>query len=92
MMILGGEEGLECEVCVDGTCLEYVSEFKYLGSGTAEAECNMKMASERRIAGAIRSLVNATSLGRECARALHESLLMPALTYGSETMIWRKKK
>ena len=31
VMVLGGEEGLECEVCVDRICLEHVSEFKYLG-------------------------------------------------------------
>ena len=30
-MVLGGEEGLECEVCVDDMRLEYVLEFKYLG-------------------------------------------------------------
>ena len=28
--MLNGEEGLECEVHVDGVCLEHVSEFKYL--------------------------------------------------------------
>ena len=37
--------------------------------------------------GAIRYLVNVRSLQLECARALHESLLVPVLTYGSETMI-----
>ena len=31
MMVLGEEERLECKVCVDGICLEHVSEFKYLG-------------------------------------------------------------
>ena len=32
VMVLGREEGLECEVyVVDGFCLEHVSEFKYLG-------------------------------------------------------------
>ena len=30
-MVSGGEERLECEVCVDGICLEHVLEFKYLG-------------------------------------------------------------
>ena len=30
-ILLGGEEGLECEVCVDGKRLEHASEFKYLG-------------------------------------------------------------
>ena len=28
----------------------------------------------------------------ECARVLHKSLLVPDLTYGSETMIWREKE
>ena len=57
---------LECEVCVGGIRLEHVSEFKYLGcvlneSGTDETECSRKVASGRRVAGAIRSLVNAKS-------------------------------
>ena len=30
-MILGGEEGLGCKIHVDGTQLEQVSDFKYLG-------------------------------------------------------------
>ena len=29
--VLGGEEGLNCEVCANGIRLEHVSEFKYLG-------------------------------------------------------------
>ena len=27
VMVLGGEEELECEVCIDGICLEHVSVF-----------------------------------------------------------------
>ena len=50
------------------------------------------MASRRRVAGAIRSLVNSRSLQLQCAKVLHELLLMPVLTYGSETMIWREKE
>ena len=46
----------------------------------------------RRVAGGIRSLVNAKSLKLECARVLHESLLVPVLTNGSETMIWREER
>ena len=43
VMVLNGEEGLECEAHVDGVRLEHVSEFKYLGyalveSGTDGAE------------------------------------------------------
>ena len=78
MMVLGWEEGLECEVYVDGINLEHVSEFKYLRcvlneSGTDEAECSRKMPSWRRVAGAIRSLVNAMNLQLECTRVLQET-------------------
>ena len=39
-----------------------------------------------------RSLVNTRRLQLECARVLHESLLVPVLTYGSETMVWREEE
>ena len=47
-------------------------------------ECSRKVGKGRRVAGAIRPLVN--------ARILHESLLAPVLMYGSETVIWREKE
>ena len=50
------------------------------------------MASRSRVACAIRYLVNVRSLQLECVTVLHESLLEPILTYGSETMIWREKE
>ena len=64
-------EGLVCEVHVDWIRLEHISEFKYLGyvldeSGTDRAECSRKVASGRRVVGAIRSLVNARDLQLEC--------------------------
>ena len=61
-------------------------------SDTDEVECSRKVVSGRRVAGAIRSLVNAWSLQLECARVLHESLLVSILMYGSETKIWREKE
>ena len=81
---------MECEVCIDMS--RHVSEFKYLGcvldeSGTNEAECSRRVASRRRVAGAISYLVNASGLELECARVLYEILLVPILTYVSETMI-----
>ena len=42
------------------------------------------------VAGVIRSLVNARGLQLEYARVLQESLLMPVLMYGNETMIWKE--
>ena len=61
-------------------------------SGTDGAECSRNVASGRRVAGVTRSLVNARDLQLECARVLHESLLVPVLMYGTETMLWREKE
>ena len=55
-------------------------------------QCSRKVASGRRIAGAIRSLVNARDLQLACARILHETLLIPVLVYGSETMLWKEER
>ena len=56
-------------------------------TGTDGAECRRKMASGRRVAGTIRSLVNARDLQIGCARVLYETLLVHILTYDSETML-----
>ena len=86
MMVMNGEEGLDCEVHVDGVCLEHASKFKYLGcvlnkSGTDRAECS------GRVASACRPLVSARDLQIEYSRVLHETLLVPVLTYGSESLL-----
>ena len=56
-------------------------------SGTDGAECSRKEASGRKLSGAFRSLVSARDLQFYCARVLHETLLVPVLMYGSETML-----
>ena len=38
------------------------------------------------------SLVNARDLQNEFAGVLHETLLVPVFTHGSETMLWKEKK
>ena len=63
-----------------------------LDAGTDGAECNRRVASGKRVAGAIKSLVNARDLQLECARVLHETLLIPVVMYGSETMSWKEKE
>ena len=52
-------------------------------SGTDEAECQRKVACGKRVAGAIRSLVNARDMQLECARVLHVHVVM----YGNETLL-----
>ena len=94
-VVLNREEGLEREVHIDRINLEHVSKFKYLGrvwheSGTDGAECNRTVVSERRVACAIRSLVNDIDLQLECTRVFHETLLVTVLISGSEIMLWNK--
>ena len=82
VMVMDGEESLECEAHVDGVRLEHVSEFKYLGCGLDEARTDGAECS-RKLVGFIRSLVNAMDLQTEYARVFHKTLLVPVLTYGS---------
>ena len=58
-------------------------------SGTDGAECSWKVTSNMRVAGAIQSLVDSRDLQFECARVLHETLLVPILMYGSEIVMER---
>ena len=43
------------------------------------------------MAGAIKSLVDAKGISLECARVLHDGMLLPVLMYSSETMVWNKR-
>ena len=58
----------------------------------AQVRQSRKVESGRRVTGIIRSLVKARSLQLECAMVFHELLLVPVLTDGRESMIWREKK
>ena len=55
-------------------------------------QCCRKVASERKVAGFIRSLVNSRGLQLECARVLHKALFASVLFYGSETIVWKEKE
>ena len=97
VMVMNGEEGLEYEAHGDRFRLGYVWEFKYLWcvldeSGTDGTGCSRKVGSGRRVTGAIRSLVKDRDLQIERARVLHETLLVPVLTYRSETLLWKEKE
>ena len=77
-MVLSEDSSL-CKVMLDGEQLEQMSEFKYLGymvdeKGTDDAECSMKVVNGRKMAGAIKSLVDAKGISLECARVLHDAI------------------
>ena len=70
-------------------------EFKYLGCVLNKSSADEKSVLERWRVGGLQvllgALVNASGLQPECARTLHEELLMLVLMYGSGTMIWKEK-
>src|SRR5678815_2137286 len=79
-IVCKSEDCPRCEVMLDGEQLEQVFEFKYLGymldeKETDDAECSRKAVNSRKVAGAIKSLVNVKGLSLECARVLHEGML-----------------
>src|SRR5678816_879745 len=59
--------------------------------GTDDAEGSRKVVNGRKVAGAIKSLVNVKGLSLECATVLHEGMLSPVLMYSCETMVWNKR-
>ena len=74
-----------------------MSEFKYFGCVLDESdanvpECRRKVASERRVASAIRSLVSVRGIQLECARVLHDALLMPVLMYDSKQCFGKRRR
>ena len=46
----------------------------------------------RKVTDSIRVMVNARGLQLECARFLHDTLLVSVLIDGRETMIWKEKE
>ena len=91
VMVLGEEEGLKYEVCIDGIRLEHLQNLNTWDVFWTN-RVQMRVASGSTVVGAIRSLVNARSLQLDCAKVLDESLLVPVLTYGSETVIWKEEE
>ena len=53
--------------------------FKYLGCGIGYAEGYKEMASGKTVADAMRSLLNVKGLQIECAKNLHEALIVLVL-------------
>ena len=94
VMVLDGEEGLECVIYVDGAQLEQV-ELKYLGSvleesGTDADKCCRKVRSGRKDSGTIRSWLILGVCSFSVRRCCMQHCIF--LLYDGEIMIWREKK
>ena len=87
-----GNEG--CSVRMNGTRLELVKEFKYLGS-VLQSNCKVNKEIESRvnagakILGATGAMVRGGGVARKAKANIFKSLMVPALTYASETWAWQ---
>ena len=87
------EEPLHTRVEMRGVVMEEVSEFKYLGSvfskhGSVEAEVRDRAMQGRKVIGALGSVMKGRTVSVDAKRGIRDSVLLPTLTYGSETWNW----
>ena len=81
------------EVTIDGTVLEVVDKFTYLGAlldkrGLGEAEVSSRVKKGRKVVGCVGELKRKYKMRGDALRSIHEGVLVPTLTYGCETLVW----
>ncbi len=78
--------------------MEEVNEFKYLGSvmckhGGTEGEIRERALQGRRVVGSLGQIMNGRSVSmEEVKRDLRNTIIVPTLTYASETWTWNESQ
>ena len=83
-------EATECTVRLDGVDMENVKVFKYLGSvmskdGSLGEEVLGRVQQGRRVVGSLKAVMRNREVSMEVKKSLCDSIVVPTLTYGSET-------
>ncbi len=96
-MILGIECEKECKITLNGEEMEEVNEFKYLESvmckhGGTEGETRERALQGRKVVGSLRRIMKGRSVSREIKRDLRNTVIVPTLTYASETWAWNESQ
>ncbi len=93
-MVFEGGAATDCEARLNGQVKANVSSFKYLGSvmskaGGLEDEMQERVQQGKRVAGTLKTVTRNRVMSMEVKKTLHDSVVIPTLTYGSEawTMI-----
>ena len=86
---------MECKIDMDGVRLEEVKEFKYLGTmlckyGSMEGEIRERAVQGRRVIGSLGRIMKGRSVSMEVKKGLRDSIVIPTLTYASETWTWNE--
>ncbi len=72
-----------------------VKEFKYLGTvlnkhGEMDGEVRERAVKDLSVTGSLARVMKGRSVSMEVKRGLRNSILLPTLTYGSETWTWNR--
>ncbi len=95
------DTGKEIEVCGrKGTGkeeMEEVNEFKYLGSvrckhGGTEGETRKRALQGRKVVGSLGRIMKGRSVSMEVKSDLRNTVIVPVLTYASETWAWNESQ
>ncbi len=75
--------------------MEEVNEFKYLVSvmckhGATEGEIRERAMQGRKVIGSLGCIMNGRSVSTEVKRDLRNTVIVPTLTYASETWAWNE--
>ena len=89
VMVFERSEDTECRVSLEGEEMENVRVFKYLGSvmskdGSLEEEVRERVQQGRKVAGSLKAVIKNREVSMDVKRSLHDSIVIPTLTYGSE--------
>ena len=83
-------DGARMNVDLNGEVLEQVNEFKYLGSvvaanGGVEADVSHRISEGSKVLGAMKGVMRNRGLGMGTKKVLYERVIVPTVTYGSES-------
>ena len=81
--------GVRLNVTLNGEVLEEVDQFKYLGSviaanGGVEADVRNRVNEGCKVLGAMKGIIGNRGVNMNVKRVLHERVIVPTVTYGSE--------
>ncbi|MCP5003018.1 MAG: hypothetical protein GY941_03575 [Planctomycetes bacterium] len=82
-----------CEIMLGREMMEEVDEFKYLGTvlckhGSMEGETRERAVKGRQVIGSLGRIMKGRNVSMEVKRGLRNSIVLPTLTYASETWTW----
>ncbi len=94
---VGTECEKECKIILNGEEMEEVNVFKYLGSvmckhGGTEGETRERALQGRKVVGSLGHTLNGRSVSMEVKRDLRNTVIVPTLTYASETWTWNESQ